>query len=106
MKKILEAGVLLSSERDLPKLLEKLLSCVMELARCDAGTLYLLDGDVLRFKILRNDTMGVCQGGDGQDPGLPPVPMRRENVCAGNATQALLWGSYKQEAASSGSHPI
>lgn len=82
MKKILEAGVLLSSERDLPKLLEKLLSCVMELARCDAGTLYLLDGDVLRFKILRNDTMGVCQGGDGQDPGLPPVPMRRENVCA------------------------
>lgn len=43
---------------------------------------------------------------DGRDPGLPPVPMRRENVCAGNATQALLWGSYKQEAASSGSHPI
>lgn len=53
--KILEIGVLLSSERDLNRLLEKILSSVMELTRCDAGTLYLLDGDSLRFKIMRND---------------------------------------------------
>lgn len=82
MRKVLEVGVLLSAERDLPRLLEKILSCAMELARCDAGTLYLLDGDALRFKILRNNTMGVCQGGDGRDPDLPPVPMERGNVCA------------------------
>ena len=54
MRKVLEVGVLLSSERSLPRLLEKILSCAMELARCDAGTLYLLDGDALRFKIMRN----------------------------------------------------
>lgn len=82
VRKILEAGVLLSSERELPRLLEKLLSCVMELSRCDAGTLYLLEGDALRFKIMRNDTLRTCQGGDGRDPGLAPVPLRRENVCA------------------------
>ena len=82
MRKVLEVGVLLSSERSLPRLLEKILSCAMELARCDAGTLYLLDGDALRFKIMRNDTMGVRQGGDGRDPELPPVPMERGNVCA------------------------
>lgn len=74
--------MLLSSERDLNRLLERVLDCVMELARCDAGTLYLLDGDALRFKIMRNNTMHTRSGGDGRDPDLPPVPLRRENVCA------------------------
>jgi len=82
MKKVLEVGVLLCSERDLNRLLEKILDCVMELAHCDAGTLYLLDGDALRFKIMRNHTMRTYSGGDGRDPDLPPVPLRRENVCA------------------------
>ncbi len=82
MKEILEVGVLLSSERDLNRLLEQILVCVMKLARCDAGTLYLLDGDALRFKIMRNDTLKTYSGGDGRDPELPPVPLSRENVCA------------------------
>jgi len=82
IKKILNVGVLLSSERDLNKLLAHILSSVMELARCDAGTLYLLDGDVLRFRILRNDTLKTYSGGDGVPPDLPPVPLTRGNVCA------------------------
>ncbi len=82
INKILEVGVLLSSERDINRLLEQILCCAMDLTHCDAGTLYLLDEDALRFKIMRNDTLKTYSGGDGSDPGLPPVPMRRENVCA------------------------
>ncbi len=82
MKKVLEVGVLLSAERDQNRLMDEILSCVMELARCDGGTLYLLDGDALRFKIMRTDSMGTHAGGDGRDPDLPPVKLRRENVCA------------------------
>lgn len=82
MEKILEVGVLLSSERDLRKLLERILTCVMELANCDAGTLYLREGDALCFEIMRNHTLKTCSGGDGEKPDLPPVPLRRENVCA------------------------
>lgn len=82
MRKVLEVGVMLSSERNLNRLLERILGCVMELANCDAGTLYLLDEDVLRFTIMHNHTMGVYEGGDGQAPALPPVPLGRENVCA------------------------
>lgn len=82
MKKVLEIGVLLSSERDLNLLLEKILSSVMELAHCNAGTLYLRDGDFLRFKIMRNDVLHTYSGGDGKEPDLPPVPLTRENVCA------------------------
>lgn len=73
---------MLSSERDLNRLLDAVLDSVMELANCDAGTLYLVDGDVLRFKIMRTDSLGTHDGGDGKDPELPPVPLRRENVCA------------------------
>ncbi|MCI8442020.1 MAG: GAF domain-containing protein [Provencibacterium sp.] len=82
MEKILEVGTLLSSERNLDRLLEKVLICTMEMARCDAGTLYLLDGDGLSFKIMRNDTLKTYSGGDGRDSGLPKVPLSRENVCA------------------------
>lgn len=82
MKKLLEVGVLLSAERDINKLLEKILECVMELSNCDAGTLYLRDADTLRFKIMRNRTLHTYDGRNGRDPDLPPVPLRRENVCA------------------------
>ena len=82
MKKVLEMGVLLSAERDMDRLLDQILSCAMDLARCDGGTLYLLDGDVLRFKIMRTDSLGTRSGRDGRAPDLPPVRLSRENVCA------------------------
>ena len=82
MKKILQVGVLLSSEYNLNHLLDTILTSVMELSNCDAGTLYLLDDGALRFKIMHTNSLGTHSGGDGKDPDLPPVPMRRENVCA------------------------
>lgn len=82
MRRVLEIGVMLSAERDIGRLMEKILQCVMELAECDAGTVYLLEGGALHFRIMRNNTLGTCAGGDGREPDLPPVPMRRENVCA------------------------
>lgn len=82
MEKILQVGVLLSSERDLNRLLEQILACVMELSKCDAGTLYLRDGDALGFEIMRNDTLNTYSGGTKGAPNLPPVPLSRDNVCA------------------------
>ena len=82
MKKLLAMGVRLSTERDMDDLLEYILTCMMDLAHCDAGTLYLLDDGALHFKIMRNDTLGTYIGGKGNEPRLPPVPLNRENVCA------------------------
>ena len=82
MKNLLQIGVLLSAERDLNRLLERILACVMELAGCDAGTLYLLDGDKLRFRIMRNNTLKTYSGANGVEPDLPPVPLSRQSVCA------------------------
>ena len=82
IKKLLQIGVLLSSERDLDRLLEQILECVMELTRCDAGTLYLLEDDKLWFRIMRNNTLKTYSGANGEIPALPPVALSRESVCA------------------------
>lgn len=82
MQKILRIGVQLSAERDLNRLLEYILGGVMELAGCDAGTLYLREEDTLKFEIMRNDTLGTYSGGSRGKPELPPVPLHRGNVCA------------------------
>ncbi|MCI8549070.1 MAG: GAF domain-containing protein [Lachnospiraceae bacterium] len=88
MEKILKIGVQLSAERDLNRLLDQLLTCVMELANCDAGTLYLLEDNFLHFKIMRNHTLHIYSGADGTVPDMIPVPLSRENMCA----MALLEG--------------
>ena len=82
MKKLLEMGSRLARERDMDDLLEYILKCMMDLAHCDAGTLYLLDDEALHFKIMRNNTLGTYIGGKGNEPRLPPVPLQKENVCA------------------------
>ena len=41
---------------------------VMEIANCDAGTLYLLNKDKLYFTIMHNKTMEIYLGGDGKIP--------------------------------------
>ena len=66
MEKILNIGVRLSSERNLDELLVYILKSVMELAGCDAGTLYLREGDALNFEVMRNDTLGTYSAGQGK----------------------------------------
>ncbi|MDD3251962.1 MAG: GAF domain-containing protein [Lachnospiraceae bacterium] len=80
LQKILEIGIALSEEKDYNRLLEQILSDVMWLTNCDAGTLYLKTGDYLNFKIMRNDTMKTYQGGDGEAVDLPPVPISSGTV--------------------------
>ena len=82
VSKLLEIGVALSAERDYNHLLDLILNKAMELANCDAGTLYLADGDVLRFKIMRNNTLNTYEGGDGREVSLPAVFIQKQNVCA------------------------
>ena len=82
MKKVLEIGVMLSAERDPLRLLDRILGSVMDLAHCDAGTLYTLEDRALRFRIMRTDSRGVHTGADGVLPDIPPVPLDKRNICA------------------------
>lgn len=84
-------GLALSSEKNLDRLLEKIVDEARLLTNADAGTLYIVDDakEHLNFKILQTETMGVRMGGTSEVPiSLPPVPLQREsgpnyaNVCS------------------------
>ena len=77
---ILNIGIALSAEKNHKKLLELILSEARRITRCDAGTLYMLEGNHLVFKILQNDTLKVYESGMGKAINLPPVEVRETSI--------------------------
>lgn len=71
----LQIGIALSSEKDINKLLEMILTQARKVSSADAGTLYILNDKALEFAIVQNDTLNVSIGGDGKKPDLPDVPL-------------------------------
>ncbi len=81
IKKLSEIGISLTSEKNNTKILEMIVEEAKNFTNADAGTLYSVDGDHLRFEILYNDTFGNKLGGTtGKPITLPPVPIHEENV--------------------------
>jgi HD-GYP domain-containing protein (c-di-GMP phosphodiesterase class II) len=76
-----DIGIALSSEHDIDRLLETILVAAKRIAHADAGTLYLLDVEqqVLEFKIIRTDSLGIAMGGTSGKPiSFPPVRLKDE----------------------------
>ena len=69
-------SVALSSERDREELLSRILDTAMDIAACDAGTLYLLEEDGLHFCRMVTRSQEVRQGGHARPITLPPVPLQ------------------------------
>lgn len=80
MENLASIGIALSAEKDSNKLLEMIMYEARRVTNADAGTLYLVEGDQLRMKIIHNKTMNTFQGGKGEEINLPPVPISREYV--------------------------
>ncbi len=70
LERLNDIGASLSSERDLERLLEKILLAAKSITRADGGTLYLTSEDQTRlhFQIVRNDTLGIAFGGASGQP--------------------------------------
>ena len=68
-------GAALSSERNLPRLLEQILVAAKTITHADAGTLYRVTEDrrALRFEIVCNDTLGLAPG--GSPAGFADLPL-------------------------------
>lgn len=82
MRQFLNISLALSAEQDREKLLSMLLDTAMEMTRCDAGTLYLLEEDGLHFCRMVTKSQNIRQGGHDDPITLPPVPMNPTYVCA------------------------
>jgi CHASE3 domain sensor protein/GAF domain-containing protein len=71
---VIPIGVELTTEKDFNRLLEKMLLEAKDFCNADAGTLYLIEGDELRFVIVRNDSRGIAMGGTTGNPvTYPPL---------------------------------
>jgi len=83
LSKLSDIGIALSGVTDLTILLEMIVDQAREFTNADAGTLYLREGDTLRFKIVQNNSLGIRMGGtSGQDISFPPVELKETNVSA------------------------
>lgn len=89
--KLLEIGIALSKEKDGERLQELILNTAMEITNCDGGTLYILNGDHLDFKLMITRSMGILKGGRYGAIGLPPVPLSVENACARAALESTMF---------------
>jgi HD-GYP domain-containing protein (c-di-GMP phosphodiesterase class II) len=70
-----EIGMSLSNERDINRLLENILVAVKTITNADGGTLYRrIDGDQLRFEIMRTDSLNIAMGGTTGVP-IPFYPI-------------------------------
>jgi HD-GYP domain-containing protein (c-di-GMP phosphodiesterase class II) len=82
IEKLLNIGISLSTEKDPNRLLLTILEAAMDITHCDGGTLYILNENVLTFKIMITHSLNIRKGGDGESINLPPVELCPENVCA------------------------
>ena len=90
LKDLNEIGIALSQKRDLNSLLETILVAAMRITRADAGTLYLHEQQqrVLRFEILRNNTLDMAMGGTSGVP-ITFYPVQLYDS-AGNPNHAMV----------------
>jgi HD-GYP domain-containing protein (c-di-GMP phosphodiesterase class II) len=76
-------GAALSKERDIVRLLESILLAAKTITHADGGTLYRVSEDqqVLRFEILRTDSLGIAMGGtSGAAINFPDLPLYIDGV--------------------------
>jgi HD-GYP domain-containing protein (c-di-GMP phosphodiesterase class II) len=90
IKKLSDIGRALSGVYDLNTLLEMIVDQARNFTNADAGTLYIVEENTLRFKIVQNDSLKIRMGGkDGESIPFAPVELNESNVSAYVALKGL-----------------
>ncbi len=100
LEQLNDIGASLSSERNVDRLLEKILLAAKAITHADGGTLYLVSEDQrhLHFEIVRTDSLGIAFGGSSGAPissKFADLPLYREDGSPNNtmvAAYAALTG--------------
>ena len=83
IKKLSDIGRALSGVYDLNTLLEMIVDQARSFTNADAGTLYIVEDNTLRFQIVQNDSLKIRMGGKtGETIPFPPVELKESNVSA------------------------
>ena len=81
MERLHQIGIGLSSEKNLNRLLETIVTEARGFTHCDAGTLYRVDANkkVLTFEIMQTASTGYYAGGTTENKiTVPPVPLEKD----------------------------
>ena len=88
LEELLEVGIALTLERDLYSLLERILDAARRVTGAEAGTLFLREGDHLRFAVVQNDFLQRKLGAVAMRQRLQSEPLRlTEPSLAGHVAQ-------------------
>ena len=83
IRKLSDIGRALSGVYDLNILLEMIVDQARSFTNADAGTLYIVEDNTLRFQIVQNDSLKIRLGGKtGETIPFPPVELKESNVSA------------------------
>jgi diguanylate cyclase (GGDEF)-like protein len=88
LEELLEIGIALTTERDLYALLQRVLETARRFTQAEAGTLFLREGDHLRFAVVQNDFLQRKLGTAAMLQRLQSEPLRlTEPSLAGHVAQ-------------------
>lgn len=88
LEELIEIGLALTNERDLYALLDRILKAARRFTRAEAGTLFLCEGDHLRFAVVQNDLLERKLGKSEMQQRLQAEPLRlSEPSLAGHVAQ-------------------
>lgn len=83
INKLTNVGILISSEKNLNKLLKTILYEARGITNADGGTLYLLKNNQLHFKIIQNNTLDISMDGiPGGEIPFSPLPLDQSNIAS------------------------
>ncbi|MGH8671368.1 MAG: GAF and HD-GYP domain-containing protein [Burkholderiales bacterium] len=86
LEKLNVLGIALSAEKDTQRLLENILLDAKLLVHADAGTLYRVVDDKLKFEAMRTDSLKIAMGGTtGATIPFAPLPLYLENGVPNNS---------------------
>jgi HD-GYP domain-containing protein (c-di-GMP phosphodiesterase class II) len=83
IRQLSDIGRAMSSVTDINVLLEMIVDLARNFTNADAGILYILDGQNLRFEIVQNDSLNIRMGGKtGENIPFPPIELIDINISA------------------------
>jgi HD-GYP domain-containing protein (c-di-GMP phosphodiesterase class II) len=91
LEQLNDIGASLSKERDITRLLERILLAAKTITHADGGTLYRVmeESQTLRFEILRTDSLHIAMGGtSGSAISFPDLPLREATGAANDSLVA------------------
>ncbi|MCK7477550.1 MAG: hypothetical protein M0C28_08755 [Candidatus Moduliflexus flocculans] len=73
VRRLTQIGLALSAEKDIDRLLEKILTEARTITNADGGTLYMMSDNAkeLQFAIVQNESLGLAMGGTGDEMTWP-----------------------------------